>query len=355
MTRMLIAILIALTLQACAQEKAISEKPTIDKRVELISIIFRLADKQGYADNTFKLYSDRVDQYFGKYKNHELIHFTRSIISERGIAFDGPMWLALHLDDNLKLRPGVTDVWQHDPRWTKEYVEKFVSLLQQFRKKTRFDKFFRDNADLYAEAAKCFAPLYEQADSNWCASFFGKEPSETFLTIIGMGVWGNCFGVNVDYPNGGREVYAIMGLRDIDHAGLPVFSKFPNLPILIHEFSHPFVDGLTAKHKGTFRDSGEKIYTTLKDALETEAYPSWEVVLDEALINASVTMYMKDHGFEQSEIASWTKLIKEAFGFFWIEELMGELERYEQQRDKYPTIESYMPQLAEAYKSWTVN
>ena len=48
----------------------------------------------------------------------------------------------------------------------------------------------------------------------------------------------------------------------------------------------------------------------------------------------------------------WINVIKEAFGFFWIAELVDELEKYNKQRDKYPTLESYMPKLAKAYKVW---
>jgi len=39
-------------------------------------------------------------------------------------------------------------------------------------------------------------------------------------------------------------------------------------------------------------------------------------------------------------------------GFIWIEELVAELESYENQRDRYPTLESYMPKIIEAYKIW---
>jgi len=51
----------------------------------------------------------------------------------------------------------------------------------------------------------------------------------------------------------------------------------------------------------------------------------------------------------------WINLIKRTYGFFWIEELVEELENYDKQRDKYPTLESYMPKLAEAYKNWAEN
>jgi len=351
MKRILTVIFVALHLQACAQEKVILEKPKVDERIELLSIVFRLAEKQEYSNKNFKLYVDRIEQYFEKYKNHELIQFTKSIISENGIAFDGPMWMAVHLDDHLNLLADVKDVWQLDPRWTKENVEKFVPLLQKFYEDTKFDIFFNDNVDLYAETVNRFTPIYEQVDLNWLFSFFGKEPTEFFSIKIGCGIGANCYGVNLDYINGNRKVYSIMGLWVDNNSDLPKFSIKRELPLVIHEFSHPFVDKLTEKNKELFRDSGEKITS----GVITEAYSSWEIVLDEILVNASMIMYMKDHDFKQSEIEMWINIIKSAFGFFWIEELVEELERYAKQRDKYPTLESYMPKLAEAYKIWAKN
>ena len=348
MNRIIIAILAAFGFQACVHEKVLLEKPAVDKRVELLSIVFRLAEKQEYTNKNFKLYIDRIDQYFDKYKNHELIQFTKSIISENEIAFDGPMWMATHLDDHLKLLADVKDVWQQDPRWTKENVEKFVPLLQRFYKDTKFDKFFKDNADLYDQAVKRFVPILEQIDLNWCSSFFGKEPKEIFSIKIGFGIGGNCYGTNVDYTDGSRKVYAIMGVQKFDNAGFPEFSTMFDLPIVIHEFCHPFVDNLTAQNRELFRESGEKMSS---DAIN-EAYTLWEAVLDEVLVHASMIKYMKDHDFGQPEIEMWINMIKGAFGFFWIEDLVDELEKYDKQRDKYPTLESYMPKLAETCKIW---
>jgi hypothetical protein len=350
MSRIFIILFVALHFQACVQtqEKVVLERPTVDKRVELLSIVFRLAEKQAYAYQNFKLYVDRIDQYFEKYKNHELIQFTKSIINERKIAFDGPMWLATHLDDNLNLLTDVKEVWQQDPRWTKENVETFVPLLQKFHKDTRFDVFFKDNADLYAEVVKRSASIFEQVDLNWYYSFFGQEPSGTFLIKIGLGIWGYYYGTNVDYTNGNRKVYAIMGISRFDNTGFPEFSTKYDFPILIHEFCHPFVDSLTAKNKELFRKSGERI----SSGAINEAHTSWEVVLTESLVNASMIKYLKDHDAGQTEIEMWINMIKESFGFFWIEDLVNELESYDKQRDKYLTLESYMPKLSEAYHIW---
>ena len=354
MNRILITLIVVSILNSCVQqEKVLLEKPTVDERVELLSIVFRLAEKDEYSSTTFNLYTKRINQYFENYKNHELIQLTKSIINENGVAFDGPMWMATHLDDSLKPIKNVKDIWEHDPRWTKENTDKFVLLLQKFYKDTKFNEFFKDNTDLYNESVKRFKPICDKVDLNWCYSFFGKERAEIFLIKIGLGISGNCYGTNVDYINGNRNVYAIMGVWAVDKEGLPEFSSTFDLPILMHEFCHPFIDNLAAKHKDLFIESGEKIYSIVKNVMNSETYPSWEVIFDEALVHASTIKYMKDHDFEQSEIERWIIWLKEDFGFFWIKELIDELENYDKQREKYPTLESYMPKLGDAYKIWT--
>ena len=298
-------------MQAClqVQKKALIERPTVDKRVELLSIVFRLAEKQEYASKNFKLYVDRIDRYFEKYKNHELIQFTKSIINANEIAYDGPMWMANHLDDNLNLLTDVKDIWQQYPRWTKEIVEKYIPLLQKFYKDTNFEKFFDDNADLYAEVVKRFVSIFKQVDLNWYHSFYGKESSDMFLIQIGLGIYGKYYGTNVDFTNGSRKIYAIMGIARFDNAGWPEFSTKYDFPIMIHEFCHPFVDNLTAKNKSLFWESGERI----SSGAINETHTTWEVVLDEALVNASMIKYLKDHDAGQSEIEMWINMIKEAY------------------------------------------
>ena len=46
MNRLLLTILVAFCFQVRAQENNVLEKPSVDKKVELLSIVFRLAEKQ---------------------------------------------------------------------------------------------------------------------------------------------------------------------------------------------------------------------------------------------------------------------------------------------------------------------
>ena len=355
MNRILIIILVILNFQACGvQEKVILKKAVVDKRAELLSIVFRLAEKPEYSSKEFTLYTDRIEQHFGRYKNHELIQFTKSIMYKNRIGYDQVMSMAVHLDNRLNLLTDVKDIWQYTG-WEKEDAEKFVVLLQRFEKDTEFEKFFTENTDLYSETVKRFAPVYEKMDLNWFRIFYGKEPAETFSIIIGVGIWDCNYAASLDYINGNRNVYAVMGMGRFDSMGMPEFRVNEYFPIILHEFNHSFAPQLPENSKDhPLRESGEKIFSVVRDVMTEQAYPLWESMWNEAIVRAAVIKYMKDHNFEQSEIENEIKA-QQSVGFFWIEELVAELENYDKQRDKYPTLESYMPKLVEAYRVWAEN
>ena len=353
MKKLLFLIFIAIPLQIHSQiQIPLIEQPTVDKRVELLSIVFRLAGRQEYSSKQFKLYTDRIEQYFGQHRNHELIQFTKSIMNEKGLGYDAVAWMSIYLDKNLNLLTDVRPLTEADSRWNKENVEKFVLLLQRFHKDVEFEKFFNNNAELYKETILRFSPVYEQIDLNWYRNFYGKDPGGTFSIIIGAGNGNNNYGPSLNHVNSDRKIYAIMGIWNVDNEGMPVFIEGQYFPIIVHEFCHSFVNYLIEKNHEAFRKNGEKIFQVMKGKI-SQSYSSWEIMLKEALVRASVIKYMKDHNFENSTIEFLTNKEEYDNGFPWIEELVDELEKYGKQRDKYPTLESYMPKIIEAYDVWS--
>ncbi len=51
-----------------AQKDMFLEKPKVDKRVEFLSIVFRIADAPDYNFDGIKLYIDKIQQYYSPYK-----------------------------------------------------------------------------------------------------------------------------------------------------------------------------------------------------------------------------------------------------------------------------------------------
>ena len=74
-------------------------------------------------------------------------------------------------------------------------------------------------------------------------------------------------------------------------------------------------------------------------------------MLNEALIRALAIKYFIDHAASESEIQTMQN-IELNKGFMWIKGLVSELKKYDNQRDIYPTLESYIPNLSIAYKTF---
>jgi hypothetical protein len=336
MKKVLIIILVTVSLKGFAQVSPGLKEPEADKRVETLSIVFRLAGNNEYNSTQFKFYTDRIENHFAPYKNHKLILFAKKMREENGVSYDAVMDMAVHLDNKFNPRSEFTDAIP-DPRWGKGNAKKFVNLLKKFYRDARCDEFFKSNELLYKDIAAKYLPVYKNLDLNWYTSFYGKEPSEKFIIVIGMGNGNGNYGVSFDNPKGVREVYSILGTGSCDY-----------LPIVIHEFNHSFVNYLLDKNREEFRSNGEKIFSTVNKVMKRQAYGSWETMLNEALVRASVIKYMKDHNSDKSLVES--KIDEELQnGFLWIRGLVKELDNYDAHREIYPTLESYMPKLAEAY------
>ncbi len=350
MRKLIVIALAVMSLQVFAQQSTILEKPTVDKRIELLSIVFRLAEAPEYSATIFKLYTDRIENHFAPYKNHELIDYCKSLRESFGISFDAVMSMAIHLDENLKLLNTVKDN-SLEERWTKDAASKFSKLLRKFYKDANCEQFFTDNKDLYAEASNRFLPIYEHIDLQWYHTFFGREPQEKFIIINGLGNGPGNYGPGVLYKDGNEDLFAIMGAWDVDSVGMPVFLIEDYLPTLIHEFNHSFVNYLNAKYRDLFKESAPEIFAVVEDKMRSQAYGDWETMLNEALVRAAVIKYMKDHDYAKQEVDRAT-LYEIGRGFYWISDLISELDAYDQHRDQYQDLDSYIPHLAECYKVW---
>jgi len=351
MKRILLLVLIIVSQLVVAQEKQVLEAPKVDKRVELLSIVFRLAGNMEYNGAFFKKYNDKVDDHFNAFKEHELIKFARELHQKNGISYDAVVCMAVVLDK--KLNPLIDfSTTLPEKRWKKEDATIFVRLLKKFYKDAHCEAFFRANEPLYQEVSNRFSAVYKALDLNWFQSFYGNTADENFKIILSPGCGGNNYGPSYSLPNAKKNVFAIMGTWRVDESGMPVYGNEEYLPLMVHEFSHSFVNHLLDKRKDLFEESGKEIYKAVEyEMSRQQSYGSWQIMLYEALVRASVIKYFIDHGATELEVGRM--MVKEYNrGFGWIKDLVDELKNYDRQRSLYPTLESYMPVLSNAYKTF---
>ena len=322
-------------------------KAKVDLRVELMSIVARLAEYEEYSGSDFKLYVEDVNRHFANYKQHPAIEFARKIRKSNGVGFDAVMKMAVHLDPPPALTPRIpftTEV--PDQRWGREQAEEFVKLLQQFYKDAGCEAFFQAHASLYRTAEGRFQQVLSKVDFGWYKQFYGEVPQGSFNLYIGLLNGGGNYGPKVVHPDGKEDLYAILGTWQTDKEGLPLYDdKF--LSTIIHEYNHSFINHLVYAREAQLRAAGEKVHPPVAESMKRLAYGSWQVMMLESLVRAAVVRYLADH--ENTPEAFDNAIIAERnIGFLWMDELVTLLGVYENSRAAYPTFRSFMP-LIEGY------
>ncbi|POS02700.1 Ig-like domain-containing protein [Flavobacterium croceum DSM 17960] len=356
---LILIILFCISNYGFTQQNKQLENAKVDPRIELLSIVFRLADADEFKADYFKSYVSDINSYFAEYKNHEFINFIKEIRKEQGIGYDAVAKMAIHLS-YPELKP-IIPFSKNIPekRWGKNIksTEHFITLLQKFHKESNFQKFYSEHQNLYKIAEERFNKnVLNEIDLDWYPQFYGKVPNEKFTIILGMGFTGN-FGVKIQVPNQKEIVYSILGAWGFDDDGNPVYTtKNGYTETIVHEFNHSFVNYLQDNIEKDLEPYGDKIYKIVKKDLNEQAYSDWLTALNEGLVRAAVIEY-----FASSKKAD-AKLKNEQFfhetylrKFYWVPDLVSSIEIYQKNRDKFPTLESYMPNLIKAYEAVSKN
>ncbi len=331
--------------------KAQTLVPKVDQRVEMLSIVARLADYTEYNQNRAVAYVAAIRSWFDPFQSDSLIGYARRIRKEDAIGFDAVMSMAVHLqlqNNEFTMAEG----WKEslDKRWKSKTALHFTELLNDFYKKSNAAKFFLNEQPYYNEAIEAFGNLISKFNQAWYYSFYGVAPEDRFNIVIGPGNGGNNYGPGVRGSESGRQIYAIMGSWTFDENGNPVFPEKDYLQILIHEFNHSFINPLTEKYKSdrSFRKSGEAILKVMKEEMDSQAYGEWRTVINESLVRASVILYLLNEKLFRKADEEINMQINR--GFLWTQELVELLAVYESNRKAYPTMERFYPEIIKFFR-----
>lgn len=330
-----------------ASERTIA--PQVDPRVELLSIVFRLAGNPEYNMSPLKTYTADIDAYFSPYKEHPAVGLARKLANERGVGFDAVMALAVHLSPPPALKPLVAFTDEvPDSRFGKDNASLLAKRLADFYRDTHFERFFAAHRSLYHLAAERFQVVLSDLDLNWYKSFFGDVRLGQYHLILGMNNGSGSYGPRVVWPDGHEDFFSIIGAGGTDDSGTPVYSA-DYIGLIIHEFSHSFVNPTFAEHKTEFA-SGQQVYDHVADKMRGQAIGSSDTMVIESLVRAAVIEYLESRGHESREVR-YRLREEQQIGFVWMDELVDLLHQYNSQRSRYPTFDSFMPTVAQFYRS----
>ena len=325
----------------------------VNPAVELFSTIHRLAGTGQYDEMLLPEYDRRVDDYFGKYRDHKAVKLAVTMRDSHYINGNAPMSLACYLGAPPELKPRAPfnpPPGTPDPRWTQEAIDMFLPSAREFARDTEFMAFFKSQKDFYDLAlANIRATMAETDLIPWFEGYFGYLP-DNYVIILGMQN-GSCnYGQSVIFPDGSREFVSILGARWPDQNGAPQYPEDWFVGVVIHEFCHSYINPLVNKHRGILREAGEAIFPHVAKAMKESGYNFWYVMIQEYLVRACTTRCVAASAGDNAAARLMMRDLRG--GFSGIEKLNALMKEYEAGRDKYPDMEAFMPRVAEFFEEF---
>lgn len=325
----------------------------VDERIELLSIVCRLAEFEEYVNNEIPNYSQDVDNYFSKFKSHSAIAMAKELNEEKGISYDAIASFAtsITIEERIYLKENIT-YKGIDKRWDKESIEKFIPQLNLFYNETNFVDFFNAHKDFYKVAEKNYNnEIIEKIDFTWFKKFYGTSPNANHRLMLGLLNGTSQYGVTSYFNDGNEEINVVIGVSDVDSLGQPIFPNSErNIQTVIHEFSHSYCNRIIDAYYSDMKAKSQEFYNAVKDYL---SYPGGLSMSYEILVRACVIKYFEEN--EKESNINQLLNIEIMKGFIWIKELYNTLSIYENKREEYPTLMSYMPQIVKIQNNLNVS
>lgn len=318
----------------------------MDPRVELLTTVFRLVGADEFnMQGCDSDYSRRVDRYFKPFKSHPAVKLAAELREKRGIGFDGVPTLAVNLSDIHEMRervPFLPPPARWDKRWPPQEARAFVRELKKFVKDTHYEEFIHSEQPYFAKATSSLDNLINSRSmTSWLSDFYGTAPGRKPFVIVGLLCGGGNYGMSVQFPDGSIEMSPIFGASSFDKDWVPQYDE-SDLPLIIHEFSHGYVNPLVRKHMGELMPAANRLMAVMGNVLKANAYGEEEALLNETFVRTAETYLSQEH--LSAAIASNNLIGQRSAGFLWTSDLVDRL-REEVKPSPGKTFEACMPAL----------
>ncbi len=329
---------------------------TVDPRVELMSIIFRLAGNPEYNQGKVPSYVRDVDSHFGPFRDHAVVRLAKKLRETQGVSYDAVMCMAVHVTDAVTLQeriPFSPPPQSLDSRWTPETSREFLNLARRFVVEAKVKEFLDRHEPLYRIGVQRMQEILGQhAHLEWFDSFFGPRAGAQFHLVLGMLNGGGCYGPHYTKPDGQEELYSVIGVWMVDRKGEPTFT--PSVaPTIIHEFTHSYTNPLVNRFADQLQRPGEIIESFVTAEMRRQAYGGWRTLMYESLNRACglrYTLATQGPAALQKAIA-----YENSRSFYWVGELAEVLGEYDKQPREYKDLAQFFHKIIAFFDDYAKN
>lgn len=301
---------------------AVAMPVSVDKRVELMAIVARLADLQEFQAAGIPAYDADVEQHFGGFRKHEAVTLLRRFRQDHGIGYGDTVSLALLAQPGtwkprIPLQEWLPDSSTH---WTEASARQMLAAMVRFERDTKAAVFFRRHSTLHSDAARQIRTgLLDGLDVPWLQAINpGKKPVR--MTIVAGLLHGpGNYGPRFLLADGVVDAYAVIGAPELSQDGSMKWPVAQTSRLLVHEFAHSFVNPWVDAHAQALKTGALALYRSSEARMRQNAYGDWETLLYESMTRAVTIRYFRDHDLLDQTLAAQRD--DELRGFAWTSEL----------------------------------
>ena len=338
----------------------------IDPRIELYSVVLYLSDFRGLKNEQGVIearvvtdldfsYKREVERRFSPFKGHGVVNIYSEMATRGLFRFGHPPSVMLHLSNPPLLEERIPiDDFLVTMAGSRAKLDEFVQGMRAFAGDASFMDFFKGHESAYSQLASDYRRNMEWDYVKDLEEYYGYRQDSYHLILAPLFHPGG-FGPRIKTPAGNYQAYAIIGSKGVIEDG-PNFGSGDSMRRLCwHEFSHSFVNHLTDLHLGKLKGpvgalESQKLPAQVIERIKT--FGLWDVHLadqtSEYVVRAATTRLSAIRlGQEKADQA--LELEKKA-GFSHLDAICECLEKYEKQRDKYPTLKDYFPQIIAVFE-----
>ena len=314
----------------------------IEPRIELLTIIQYLGD-YGVLTLLDSQYKNDIDVYFGEFREHVAVT-TFIELSHRGFWFDAPIRLLINSGQLPELEVSndlpvdfINRIGGYDT------TREFLDYMNEFYEVTNFSNFFEEHRDQYSQIVQDFQSRIRSYESvNTLESYYGTTQNSYTIVMAPLLHYGG-YGFREKLNDGGYDAYTVIGPRHLDNSEF----VFDAGALIFHEFGHSFVKPLVDLHSDDINEHID-LFEDVQDTMTKMGYGDWITTIEEHIVRAVVIRI----SLESVDYEEYNRFVEMEYnrGFIYIEDVLKQLEYYENNREKYATFQDFLPVLIHSFE-----
>lgn len=296
-------------------------------------------------------------KHFADHKDHPAVAETQRLLYEMqdigGQLFQGVVY--------YKELPGSEQITSITNEYWKDHEDAlnyYMRLLNDFYNKANVPGFFELHKQFYAGAIAEAGNYINDSITAVMEDYSGKENKAYHMYILPINPYGWGFSLTTEDSTGSTQYAVISPVEDIAYSPAGAYPEYGfggneatahYRELVVHEFVHSFItDVLEQDSLKQQIASFDSLYTPLLDsAMSEQGYKGWWGFVNEHIVRVVHTRV--GNKIDNREAAALRKVDKE-YGFILLPEAEEIMKQYENNRDKYPVIDDFLPVLINSFK-----